>query len=511
MVKECITIHIGQAGCQVGSKVWELLCHEHNIEKDGKRLEDREAGVAEDPFDSFFAETSAGQHVPRAIFLDTDPRSMDKIRTSEFNNLFHPDTLISYKQDAKNNFFEGRHMANVFKIEEDLMDRVRIAVDNCTNLQGFFVFHSYGGGTGTGVGHEILRSLNDHFDKKVIFEPVIFPSKDFSSSIVEPYNCIFAMHYLKDIVDLSLMLDNQAAYNMCTNNLKIRDPDFVDLNRIIAQMVSACTTSLRYESEINASLLEMVTNLVPASTFRYPILSLSPVRKADAGVHERFSVQDIITDLFEDRNILCDCGSNLKSNRYFAAVVLLRGYDPHDKVAAPDGLASPAASLSGKGSSKGHKRVPVQVVEAKRALQILTNPSGSHRKPIRFLPWLEAGGFKVGVVGNPPWIPPSEPGGPPFMAKSDLQGAMLGNTTAVRQMFVRQYYKFLQLFYRKAYVWQFLEAAGELDLFHEAREGVRELIDDYERMLIQCVDYENQKADAKVMLQGGTEKLQGGA
>merc|ERR1711964_283063 len=100
------------------------------------------------------------------------------------------------------------------------------------------------------------------------------------------------------------------------------------------------------------------------------------------------------------------------------------------------------------------------------------DPSVSHREKLRFLPWLEAGGFKVGVVGKPPSIPKLKEGDGYFMAKTDRQGALLANTTAVRSLFVRQYKKFLKLFYHKASVWQFLEAHGDLDLFYEAQEKV---------------------------------------
>ena len=41
------------------------------------------------------------------------------------------------------------------------MDRVRLAVDLCSNLQGFFVLHSFGGGTGSGVGCEVLHDLHE--------------------------------------------------------------------------------------------------------------------------------------------------------------------------------------------------------------------------------------------------------------------------------------------------------------------------------------------------------------
>jgi hypothetical protein len=50
---------------------------------------------------------------------------------------------------------------------------------------------------------------------------------------------------------------------------------------------------------------------------------------------------------------------------------------------------------------------------------------------------------------------------------------------------MEQYKKFLQLFYNKAYVWQFLEASGELDSFYEAKDSFRELLDEYQKLLKQ--------------------------
>merc|ERR1719198_406532 len=127
---------------------------------------------------------------------------------------------------------------------------------------------------------------------------------------------------------------------MCQRNLKVKNPSFVHLNRIIAQMVSACTTSLRFESELNASLTEIRTNLVPDNTYRYPLISLAPVRHPSRGSHESFSTKEIVTDLFEDRNILCDCGQHLKANRYLACCVLLRGIDKKSAEEQGDEAAS---------------------------------------------------------------------------------------------------------------------------------------------------------------------------
>ena len=72
-MREVISIHIGQAGVQMGNACWELYCLEHGIHPDGMMPADDSFGVADDSFNTFFSETSGGKHVPRAIFIDLEP------------------------------------------------------------------------------------------------------------------------------------------------------------------------------------------------------------------------------------------------------------------------------------------------------------------------------------------------------------------------------------------------------------------------------------------------------
>ena len=71
--RECISIHIGQAGVQIGNACWELFCLEHGIQPDGQLPPDKTVGSAESSFDTFFSETGTGKYVPRAIFVDLEP------------------------------------------------------------------------------------------------------------------------------------------------------------------------------------------------------------------------------------------------------------------------------------------------------------------------------------------------------------------------------------------------------------------------------------------------------
>jgi len=57
-MRECISIHVGQAGVQIGNACWELYCLEHGIQPDGRLPSDKAAGVVDDSFSTFFSETA---------------------------------------------------------------------------------------------------------------------------------------------------------------------------------------------------------------------------------------------------------------------------------------------------------------------------------------------------------------------------------------------------------------------------------------------------------------------
>ena len=58
---------------QIGNACWELYCLEHGIQPDGQMPSDKTVGVGDDSFSTFFSETGAGKHVPRAVFVDLEP------------------------------------------------------------------------------------------------------------------------------------------------------------------------------------------------------------------------------------------------------------------------------------------------------------------------------------------------------------------------------------------------------------------------------------------------------
>ena len=69
--------------------------------------------------------------------VDLEPTVVDEVRTGTYRQLFHPEQLISGKEDAANNYARGHY--TIGKEQIDLsMDKIRRLADQCSGLQVFF-------------------------------------------------------------------------------------------------------------------------------------------------------------------------------------------------------------------------------------------------------------------------------------------------------------------------------------------------------------------------------------
>ena len=161
MVREVLTINVGQCGIQMGSTIWVQYCAEHGITPKGDNPSTADDGT----FQCFFEETGAGQYVPRNLMVDLEPNVIDDVKNSEFSAIYHPEFLLAGKEDAANNFARGHYTVGKEMIDK-VNDRLRKMVDNCDNVQGFVVNHSVGGGTGSGLGALMLERIAVDYRKK---------------------------------------------------------------------------------------------------------------------------------------------------------------------------------------------------------------------------------------------------------------------------------------------------------------------------------------------------------
>jgi tubulin alpha len=132
-MRECISVHIGQAGVQIGNACWELYCIEHGITPDGQLIDNDDNNNSnnnnnnsfrDSSFSTFFNETGTGKYVPRALFIDLESSVIDEIRHGAYRQLFHPEQLIASKEDAANNYARG-HYTIGREIIDQVLERMR--------------------------------------------------------------------------------------------------------------------------------------------------------------------------------------------------------------------------------------------------------------------------------------------------------------------------------------------------------------------------------------------------
>jgi len=199
-------------------------------------------GEGDDAFNTFFSETGSGKHVPRTVFVDLEPTVVDEVRTGTYRQLYHPEQLISGKEDAANNYARGHYTIGK-EIVDLVLDRIRKLADNCTGLQGFLLFNAVGGGTGSGLGALLLERLSVDYGRKSKLSFTLYPSPQVSTAVVEPYNCVLSTHSLLEHTDVSFMVDNEALYDICRRNLDIERPTYTKAPPGSALMARSTSTS----------------------------------------------------------------------------------------------------------------------------------------------------------------------------------------------------------------------------------------------------------------------------
>jgi tubulin alpha len=361
---------------------------------------------------------------------------VDEVRTGTYRQLFHPEQLITGKEDAANNYARGHYTVGKEAIDLTI-DRIRRLADICTGLQGFIIFHSIGGGTGSGFGSLLLERLAVDYGKKTKLEVNIYPAPQVSTAIVEPYNSILTTHCSLEFSDVAFLMDNEAIYDICVRNLDIARPTYTNLNRLIAQIVSSLTSSLRFDGALNVDLSEFQTNLVPYPRIHFPVVNYAPVISAEKAYHEQLSVGELTNSCFEPSNQMVKCDP--RHGKYMACCMMYRG----DVV--PKDVNSAIASIKSK-------------------------------RTIQFVDWCPTG-FKIGINYQPPCV---VPGGD--LAKVQRALCMISNTTAIQEAWARLNHKFDLMYAKRAFVHWYVGEGMEEGEFSEAREDLAALEKDYEEV-----------------------------
>ncbi|KAL6460444.1 hypothetical protein MHYP_G00304100 [Metynnis hypsauchen] len=109
------------------------------------------------------------------------------------------------KEDAANNYACGHYTIGKETVDS-VLDRMRKMADQYTGLQGFLIFHSFGGGTGSGFTSLLMEHLSVDYGKKSKLEFSVYPAPQVSTAVVEPYNSILTTRTTLEHSDCSFMV-----------------------------------------------------------------------------------------------------------------------------------------------------------------------------------------------------------------------------------------------------------------------------------------------------------------
>ncbi|XP_047674062.1 tubulin epsilon chain isoform X4 [Tachysurus fulvidraco] len=376
---------------------------------------------------------------------------LSQVLCGPLQQLFSSTQLISNSYGSGNNWAVGHHTYGTL-YREQIVDQIRRAAEHCDCLQCFFLIHSMGGGTGSGLGTCVLKLLEDEFPDVCRIVTAVYPSAE-DDVITSPYNSVLAMRELTEFAHCVLPVENQSLMDIvskiqlmthshkagsvvkkdCTiisgkgGVFKSQKP-FDAMNNIVANLLLSITSSSRFEGSLNVDLSEIAMNLVPFPRLHYLVSSLTPLYTlADVNVPTH-RLDQMFSDAFSKEHQLMT--SDPRRAVYLACALMLRGN--------------------------------VQVSDLRRNIQRL-------RPTLSFVPWNQEG-WKTGVCSVPP-------------VGHTHSLLALANNTCVRSSFSELRERFTRLYRKKAHLHHYMCVEGmEMSGFSEALHSLSDLIEQYDTL-----------------------------
>uniref|UniRef100_A0A452VNQ3 Tubulin epsilon chain n=1 Tax=Ursus maritimus TaxID=29073 RepID=A0A452VNQ3_URSMA len=442
---QSVVVQVGQCGNQIGCCFWDLALREHAAVN--------QKGIYDEAISSFFRNFNFIS-LSQAVLIDMEEGVVNEILQGPLRDVFDSKQLITDISGSGNNWAVG-HKVFGSLYQEQILEKLRKSAEHCDCLQCFFIIHSMGGGTGSGLGTFLLKVLEDEFPEVYRFVTSIYPSGE-DDVITSPYNSILAMKELNEHADCVLPIDNQSLFDIISkidlmvNSGKLgttvkpkslvtssagavkkrHQKPFDAMNNIVANLIliSITPNSARFEGSLNMDLNEISMNLVPFPQLHYLVSSLTPLYTlADVNIPTR-RLDQMFSDAFSKDHQLIR--ADPKHSLYLACALMVRGN--------------------------------VQVSDLRRNIERL-KPS------LQFVSWNQEG-WKTSLCSVPP------------VGHSHSLLA-LANNTCVKPTFMELKERFLRLYKKKAHLHHYLQIEGmEESCFMEAVSSLSGLVEEYNQL-----------------------------
>lgn len=450
MAGEIITLQVGQCGNHIGRQLWSQLSKEHGIDEYG-RAEDIEqsnnVAKRDDDLKPFFKEVDYNRYTPRALLFDMEPSEINNVK-NQFPDFFDSRNIwVSAAGSGAANSWAKGYDCGVDN-QDLFLNMIDREIDSTDNFEGFQLLHSVGGGTGSGMGSNLLEALKDRYPKKLLSTYSVFPGEE-SEVVVQNYNSILTLKRLIEEADASVVFDNNALLNMTERVFADPNTGYYHTNQLISSTLSAISNSLRFPSYLYNSMTSIFSTLVPSPELHFLIPSFTPFTSdyVEGGkIYKRNTAYEILLDLVDANCSLATC--DLENPTYFSVFNTVIGPADHSHVSRALLKIQQRLNFAPKLYSSIHVNI------GRRSPYLVNNEQ--RRKISTSIP--------RGSLNNA------------------INGMMLANSSAIVSLLEKQRDAFDKVFQRKAFMNMYQD--GKLfqnveDEFLDSRDVVQDLISEY--------------------------------
>lgn len=381
-MREIITVSVGQAGNQIGWRFWDVLVREHVASG-------HNGGSGGDALSSFFRSAEGGFRIAglptgvraRTVLVDMEEGVVAQMQRSSIRGLFDSSSSVTDVSGAGNNWAHGYAVCGPHH-RSAIVDRIRLALEACESPQAFFLTHSLGGGTGSGVGSYILEALADEFPEPYRITASLFPS-DNDDVITSPYNALLATSRLVDSADCVFAIENQALLDVMaaasrgeknesasSSNGSSATATTTTVDNLLLTSSASAVISRSSPSSFNATNATTTTTQIERSTEIQPSAALRSILEA---------ADDLLA-------------ASANSSALPTSTSILKGKVGVPKIAAkqstsirPGGAKTmaPKTAVPTRGGSGVRGRVVAPIVKDSVALRLAANAQGVGRAAVR--------------------------------------------------------------------------------------------------------------------------------
>jgi len=290
---EIIYLSVGQAGVQIGHKLWKQFACESYLDCEGNPISNDDSLEDYKPV-VCFNEASSGKYSPRASFIDSEPCVIQEtVGSGTWKKFYQQEYFVSGLEGAANCYARGYFVSGK-DLRSKLLLSLRRMAEQCSCLENIYLFSAVGGGTGSGLSTKILQMCADMMPGPLKYLHSILPGADFESAPTCDFNTILHCAESSETHSIRFIYENDCMYKEV---LPVLSPQGIDVtyshaNHLIALVNSGITAADRnLMCDLGITQYRLPTNLVPFPSLKMVQASMVPINLPDCSVlHTEYSI-----------------------------------------------------------------------------------------------------------------------------------------------------------------------------------------------------------------------------